>query len=86
MLNKATALQDEMIRLRRIIHANPELSFREYQTAALVAETLGEIGGYTIRTQVGKTGVVADLGDTGPLLAIRADMDALPILEGNDAP
>ncbi len=86
MLNKATALKDEMIRLRRIIHANPELSFREYQTAALVAETLGEIGGYTIRTQVGKTGVVADLGDTGPLLAIRADMDALPILEGNDAP
>ena len=86
MLEKATALQGEMSRLRRIIHANPELSFREYQTAALVADTLAEIGGYTIRTQVGKTGVVADLGDSGPLLAIRADMDALPILEANDAP
>jgi amidohydrolase len=84
MLEKATALQGEMSRLRRIIHANPELSFREYQTAALVADTLAEIGGYTIRTQVGKTGVVADLGDSGPLLAIRADMDALPILEAND--
>jgi amidohydrolase len=86
MLEKATALKDEMIRLRRVIHANPELSFREYQTAALVADTLNEIGGYTIRTQVGKTGVVADLGDAGPLLAIRADMDALPIIEANDAP
>lgn len=86
MLDKAMALQDEMIRLRRIIHANPELSFREYQTAALVADTLAEIGGYTIRTQVGKTGVVADLGQSGPLLAIRADMDALPILEANENP
>ena len=84
MLEKATALQGEMSRLRRIIHANPELSFHEYQTAALVADTLAEIGGYAIRTQVGKTGVVADLGDSGPLLAIRADMDALPILEAND--
>ncbi len=86
MLDKATALSDEIIRLRRIIHANPELSFREYQTAALIADTLGEIGGYRVRTRVGKTGVVADLGDSGPLIAIRADMDALPIVEANDEP
>lgn len=86
MLDKALALQDEIISLRRIIHANPELSFREYQTAALVADTLGEIGGYTVRTQVGKTGVVAELGDEGPVIAVRADMDALPIIEANDAP
>lgn len=86
MLDKALALQDEIVRLRRIIHANPELSFREYQTAALVADTLGEIGGYTIRTQVGKTGVVAELGNQGPVIAVRADMDALPIVEANDAP
>jgi len=86
MLDKAIALQDEIIRLRRTIHANPELSFREYQTAALVADTLNEIGGYSIRTGVGKTGVVAELGDSGPTIAIRADMDALPIIEANDAP
>ncbi len=84
MLEKAMAIQNEIIRLRRTIHANPELSFQEYQTAALVAETLAEIGGYTVTTQVGKTGVVADLGDSGPLIAIRADMDALPIIETND--
>jgi amidohydrolase len=84
MLDKATALSDEIIRLRRAIHANPELSFQEYQTAALVADTLAEIGGYRVQTGVGKTGVVAELGDTGPTIAIRADMDALPIIEIND--
>lgn len=86
MLDKAQALSDEIIRLRRVIHANPELSFQEHQTAALVADTLAEIGGYRVRTGVGKTGVVAELGDSGPLIAIRADMDALPILEANDVP
>lgn len=86
MLAKAMALNDEIIRLRRSIHANPELSFQEYQTAALVADTLAEIGGYRVRTQVGKTGVVAELGDSGPIIAIRADMDALPIHEVNDVP
>lgn len=84
MLDRATRLSDEMIRLRRTIHANPELSFQEYQTAALVADTLAEIGGYRVRTGVGRTGVVADLGEDGPLIAIRADMDALPITEAND--
>lgn len=86
MLAKAMALNDEIIRLRRLIHANPELSFQEYRTAALVADTLAEIGGYRVRTQVGKTGVVAELGDSGPIIAIRADMDALPIREANDVP
>lgn len=86
MLEKAMAINDEIVRLRRTIHANPELSFKEYQTAALVAETLNEIGGYRVRTQVGKTGVIAELGDDGPLIAIRADMDALPIQEANDIP
>lgn len=86
MLAKAMALNDEIIRLRRLIHANPELSFQEYRTAALVADTLAEIGGYRVRTQVGKTGVVAELGDSGPIIAIRADMDALPIHEANDVP
>ena len=84
MLDKANLLRDELVRLRRDIHANPELSFQEVRTAALVAETLAEIGGYRVRTGVGKTGVVAELGDAGPIIAIRADMDALPIVEAND--
>lgn len=49
-----------------------------------MADTLAEIGGYRVRTGVGKTGVVAELGDEGPIIAIRADMDALPIVEAND--
>jgi len=68
--------------LRREIHMHPELGFQEVRTAALVADTLKEIGGIGIRTQVGVTGVVGDLGTgDGPTIAIRADMDALPVLE-----
>ncbi len=84
MLDKANLLRDELVRLRRDIHAHPELSFQEFRTSALVADTLAEIGGYRVRTGVGKTGVVAELGDEGPIIAIRADMDALPIVEAND--
>lgn len=86
MLNQAKALSQELIRLRRDFHRHPELGFQEVRTARVVAETLQEIGGMTIRTGVGKTGVVADLGTgSGPTIAIRADMDALPILEKTEA-
>ena len=72
----------ELSRLRREIHMHPELGFQEVRTAALVADSLKEIGGIGIRTQVGVTGVVGDLGTgDGPTIAIRADMDALPVLE-----
>jgi len=82
MLERARSLADELIRLRRDIHAHPELSFQETRTAALVADTLQEIGGISVRTGVGRTGVVGDLGNAdGPTIAIRADMDALPIIE-----
>src|SRR6185503_3719004 len=82
MLDQAKALAPELIRLRRDIHRHPELSFQEVRTAQMVAETLQEIGGVTIRTGVGKTGVVGEMGTgRGPTIAIRADMDALPILE-----
>src|SRR6476646_7872504 len=84
MLQKAQALADELIRLRRDIHLHPELAFKEVRTAAMVADTLREIGGIKVRTGVGKTGVVGDLGTgAGPTIAIRADMDALPIIEAN---
>ncbi len=86
MLDRAMDLADELVRLRRDIHQHPELGFREFRTAALVAESLEELGIET-RTGVGRTGVVADLGSgNGPTLAIRADMDALPIEEQNDVP
>src|SRR6266542_6251774 len=84
MLRKAQTLSDELVRIRRDIHRHPELAFREVRTAALVADTLREIGGINVRTGVGKTGVVGDLGTgDGPTIAIRADMDALPIIEAN---
>ncbi|NJN96811.1 MAG: amidohydrolase [Anaerolineales bacterium] len=86
MLHQAKDLSQELIRLRRDFHRHPELGFQEVRTARVVAETLQEIGGMTIHTGVGKTGVVADLGTgTGPTIAIRADMDALPILEKTGA-
>lgn len=84
MLQRANLIADELVRLRRNIHQFPELSFQEFRTAALVADTLGEIGGYEVKTGVGKTGVVAQIGSgDGPTIAIRADMDALPIIEKN---
>lgn len=87
MLDKANAIAPEIIRLRREIHAHPELAFQEVRTAQLVAETLREIGGIDIRTGVGKTGVVGQLGTgDGPTIGIRADMDALPINEATGLP
>ncbi len=86
MLEKAKALSSELIRLRREIHRHPELSFQEVRTAKLVAGTLQKIGDITVRTGVGKTGVVGELGNgRGPVIAIRADMDALPIQEQTGA-
>lgn len=65
---------------------NPELGFEEFQTGTLVAETLNQLG-VEYQTGVGKTGIVARLGTgEGPKIGIRADMDALPILEANDVP
>lgn len=85
MLNKAKALHDELIRLRRDIHAHPELGFQEFRTSALVADTLTELG-IDVKTGVGRTGVVGQMGTgSGPTIAIRADMDALPILQKSDA-
>ncbi|MCR8641743.1 amidohydrolase [Paenibacillus sp. N1-5-1-14] len=70
----------EMVQMRRYLHQNPELSFHEYKTAAFVADTLRGYG-LEVRTQVGGNGVVAKLqGELpGPTVALRADMDALPI-------
>ena len=79
-------LFDDIVALRRTLHRRPELAFEEHETAALVAETLGEFDGVEVQTGVAKTGVVATIhgAQPGPTLALRADMDALPIQEQND--
>jgi amidohydrolase len=85
MLDKARKMQQQLIKWRRDFHMYPELGFQETRTSAIVADAL-EILGYCVRRNVGSTGVVADLGSGEPVIAIRADMDALPIQETNDAP
>jgi len=83
MLDKARAMQGQLVEWRRDFHMHPELGFRETRTSAIVADLLEKLG-CRVRRNVGGTGVVADLGSGKPMIAIRADMDALPIQETND--
>src|SRR5262245_25062714 len=85
MFERARDLQDTLVEWRRDIHMHPELSFQEMRTAGLVADTLREMG-IEVETGVGKTGVVARIGEGRPAIGIRADMDALPIQELNNVP
>jgi amidohydrolase len=76
---------ETLIATRRDLHRHPELAFQEHRTAGIVADRL-RAAGWSVRTGVAETGVVADLqGDAGagPTLLLRADMDALPIREEN---
>jgi IAA-amino acid hydrolase len=82
LLLRAGELAPRLIEIRRTIHRHPELGFREQRTAALVADTLHSLGA-RVETGVGKTGVVGHMGAEGPVVALRADMDALPIQELN---
>lgn len=76
----------ELVQLRRHLHRHPELSGHEHQTAALVAGELRR-SGWLVREGVGRTGVIAELGPEGaPLVALRTDMDALPIEERTALP
>ena len=85
MLENAQEIVEQLIGWRRDIHQHPELGFQETRTAARVAEDLEELG-YAVETGLGRTGVVAERGTGEPVVAIRADMDALPIQEENDVP
>jgi amidohydrolase len=70
--------EDELIDLRRDLHAHPELSWQERRTTDLVSHHLDELGWRVTRT--GDSGLIADLGDgDGPRVAVRADLDALPV-------
>lgn len=85
MLKQAEAIREQLVAWRRDIHAHPELGFQEQRTARLVASTL-ESYGIEAQTGIAKTGVVGYLGEGAPVIGIRADMDALPILEANNVP
>lgn len=80
-------LEPRIIEWRRDFHRNPELSNREFRTSKIVAEHLQALG-LEVQTGVAKTGVVAVLkgGKPGPVIAMRADMDALPVTEQTDVP
>jgi amidohydrolase len=80
------AVMADVVAWRRDLHEHPELGNQEFRTAALVAEHLESLG-MEVRTGVGKTGVVGVLrGGDGPVVALRADMDALPVTELVDLP
>lgn len=81
-LDQAKELQKEIVDLRRHLHEHPELSFQETETAKLAADRLKELG-FAVKTGVGKTGVIGDIG-SGKTVAIRADMDGLPIEEAHN--
>jgi amidohydrolase len=83
MLKQAHAISEELIEWRRDFHMHPEIGFELHRTSKIVADELEKMG-YRVRRGVGKTGVVAEIGEGGKVIAIRADMDALPILEQND--
>lgn len=80
-------IEQKVIEWRRDIHQNPELGNREFRTAAMVAKHLQSLG-MEVKTNVGITGVIGVLkgGLPGPVVALRADMDALPVLERTPVP
>lgn len=86
MVLQAQQLSPALTEWRRRIHARPELSFREFETSWMAADMLSEIKGMRVETGVGlETAVVGTLGSgEGPVIAIRADMDALSIREQNE--
>ena len=87
VLARAIAEREYMVEARRAIHCRPELGFEEHATARLIAERLEALG-LEVKTGVGGTGVLAVLkgGGPGPTVALRADMDALPVSEETGLP
>src|SRR5918993_1776231 len=83
----ADRVAPQMIEYRHTIHRHPELGNREIKTAALVANHLKRLG-LEVRTGIAHTGVVGVLRGKlpGPVVAVRADMDALPVTEESDFP
>ena len=84
----ADAVEPKVVAWRRDFHQNPELGNREVRTAKIVADHLRALGFDEVREKVAHTGVVGILkgGKPGPVVALRADMDALPVAEEVDVP
>lgn len=84
----AQAYKQEVIAVRRHLHAHPELSFKEVETAAFVAEKLKEIGITEIESKAttGWSALIRGKNPEKKVVALRADMDALPIIEANEVP
>jgi amidohydrolase len=84
---KASTLESKVVAWRRDFHQNPELGNREFKTAKKIADHLRSLG-IEVKTNVAKTGVVGILkgGKSGPVVALRADMDALPVKERVNIP
>jgi len=78
----AEKIENEVIEWRRHFHENPELSNREFETAKTIAETLTSMGLH-VDTGIAKTGVIGvlDTNKPGPTIALRADIDGLPVVE-----
>ncbi len=85
LLARAQARQEQLRAWRRHLHRFPELGFREERTAQYVAAALRDMG-LQVQERVGRTGVVAEVGSGEPVVALRADMDALPIQEQSEQP
>ncbi len=84
ILPQVESIAEEIISIRRDIHQHPELGFEVHRTAEIVANKLNELG-MDVQTGIGKTGVVGNLRcGAGPTIALRADMDALPVQETGD--
>ena len=85
ILDKARDIQDSLVEWRRDFHMHPELGFHETRTSMRVAEIAEKLGCHVTRG-IGRTGVIAELGKGKPVIALRADMDALPLQEANQVP
>ncbi|AZN98037.1 MAG: amidohydrolase [Mesorhizobium sp.] len=88
-IEKFEVLQREATEWRRYLHENPELDYRLHNTARFVTEKLASFGINHIETGIAETGIVALIqgeGGDGPTIGLRADMDALPIVEASDKP
>jgi hippurate hydrolase len=90
IINSVAAIQDEVARWRRDLHAHPEILYEVHRTAGIVAEKLKAFGCDEVVGGIGRTGVVGVIrgrkGASGKVIGMRADMDALPMTESTDLP